>query len=72
MTYRYMSSLSLIHILASEMPVRFEREALKAQSVAARTFALQRNLMVDDTTSSQVYKSDDELKAQWGDSYRCV
>lgn len=56
-------------VVASEMPVRFEREALKAQSVAARTFALQRNLMVDDTTSSQVYKSDEELKAQWGDSY---
>lgn len=56
-------------VVASEMPVRFESEALKAQSVAARTFALQRNLMVDDTTSSQVYKSDDELKAQWGDSY---
>ena len=56
-------------VVASEMPVRFESEALKAQSVAARTSALQRNLMVDDTTSSQVYKRDDELKAQWGDSY---
>lgn len=56
-------------VVASEMPASFELEALKAQSVAARTFVRQRNLQVDDSTKSQVYKSKDELKVQWGDAY---
>lgn len=59
----------LVGVVASEMPVTFELEALKAQAVAARTFVMQRGLKADDTTSSQVYKSEDQLKAQWLDDY---
>lgn len=32
----------IVHVLAAEMPASFESEALKAQSVAARTYALQK------------------------------
>lgn len=59
----------LIGVVASEMPYTFEEEALKAQSVAARTFVMQRNLKVDNTTSSQVYKSEQELKEIFADDY---
>lgn len=59
----------LIGVVSSEMPVSFELEALKAQSVAARTFVVKRNFEVDDTTSSQVYKSNEELKAVWKEGY---
>lgn len=48
-------------VVASEMPYTFEMEALKAQCVAARTFVLKRNLNVDDSTGSQVYRSENEL-----------
>lgn len=48
-------------VVASEMPYTFELEALKAQCVAARTFVLKRNLTVDDSTSSQVYRSESEI-----------
>lgn len=59
----------LIGVVASEMPYSFELEALKAQSVAARTFVMQRDLKVDDTTSSQVYKSEQELKEIFDQDY---
>ncbi len=59
----------LVGVVSSEMPASFEIEALKAQSVAARTFVVKRNFEVDDTTSSQVYKSNDELKAVWKEAY---
>lgn len=59
----------LIGVVGSEMPATFELEALKAQAVAARTFVKQRNFEVDDTTSSQVYKNDDELKKVWSETY---
>lgn len=32
----------LVGVLAAEMPARFEKEALKAQAIAARTYALRR------------------------------
>lgn len=56
-------------VVGSEMPSSFETEALKAQAVAARTFVVQRNLEVDDTTSSQVYQDDSQLKQVWAESY---
>lgn len=59
----------LIGVVASEMPYTFEEEALKAQSVAARTFVMQRNLKVDNTTSSQVYRSEQELKEIYAEDY---
>lgn len=56
-------------VVASEMPYTFELEALKAQCVAARTFVLKRNLTVDDSTSSQVYRSESELIEIHQDNY---
>lgn len=56
-------------VVGSEMPASFEMEALKAQCVAARTFAAGRGFQVDDTTSSQVYHDDEQLKAVWKDQY---
>lgn len=59
----------LIGVVASEMPATFEMEALKAQAVAARTFVSARLYQVDDTTSSQVYRSDVELAEKWQDKF---
>ena len=59
----------LIGVVAGEMPLSFEDEALKAQIVASRTFAFSRGLKVDDTTSSQVYLNDDRLRQQWKEDY---
>ena len=56
-------------VVASEMPYSFSLEALKAQSVAARTFVMQRGLKVDDTTSTQVYRSESELKEIHDENY---
>ncbi|WP_138420724.1 stage II sporulation protein D [Aquibacillus sediminis] len=67
-------------VVASEMPAEFELEALKAQSLAARTYivnhlvhqeesSLPENSDVTDTVEHQVYKSDKELLAQWGTDY---
>lgn len=59
----------LVGVIAGEMPVSFEIEALKAQAVASRTFVLSRDLKVDNTTNSQVYLSDQQMKKNWGKSY---
>lgn len=53
-------------VIASEMSASFEMEALKAQCVAARTFVIRRGLEVDDTTQTQVYHDDKQLKQIWG------
>lgn len=60
----------LVGVIAGEMPVSFELEALKAQAVAARTFVLSRKLNVDNTTNSQVYLTDGQMKKNWGQSYQ--
>lgn len=60
----------LIGVVGSEMPASFELEALKAQSVAARTFAVSRNYKVDDSTATQAYHNEAELKKIWGSSYQ--
>lgn len=60
----------LIGVLAGEMPVQFELEALKAQAVASRTFVLSRNLKVDNTTQSQVYLTKNQMKKNWGKNYQ--
>lgn len=56
-------------VIGSEMPASFEIEALKAQAVAARTFACKRNYEVDDTTASQVYHDEEQLKDIWKENY---
>lgn len=66
----------LVGVVASEMPVYFEEEALKAQAVASRTYALKqmennkdRDYDVTDDTSYQVYQSNEDLKNKWGSNY---
>lgn len=63
-------------VLAGEMPVSFELEALKAQAVAARSYALVKiknntNNMYDvvDTVMNQVYLDEPTLKQKWGNDY---
>lgn len=60
-------------VVAAEMPVNFELEALKAQAVAARTYIINHLLhkidddkIITDTTDHQVYRNKEELAAQWG------
>lgn len=63
----------IIGVVAAEMPASFNIEALKAQSVLARTYALKRmaaNQVLTDTTSTQVYKDQSQLQTLWGSSYQ--
>ena len=62
----------LIGVIGAEMPASFHSEALKAQAVVARTYALKRiqeGKVLTDTTSTQVYKDNNQLKTMWGNSY---
>ncbi len=64
----------VVGVVAGEMPVSFELEALKAQSVASRTYVMKRlggngEYDVVDTVSNQVYLDDNELKEKWKDNY---
>lgn len=59
----------IVGVVASEMPASFELEALKAQCVASRSFVVSRGLVVDDSTASQVYKSEEELRSRFKGEY---
>ena len=63
-------------VLAGEMPISFEKEALKAQAVAARSYVLKKmedsknkDYDVVDTVMNQVYLDDDYLKEKWQDKF---
>ena len=57
------------------MPASFNEEALKAQAVAARTYALykinhsNKNYDVVTDASNQAYQTMDELKSKWGKDF---
>lgn len=66
----------VVGVVAGEMPVSFELEALKAQSVASRSYVLKRmennkeqEYDVVDTVSNQVYLDDSLLQEKWQDKY---
>lgn len=62
----------LVGVVAAEMPASFHIEALKAQAIAARTYALkaiENGTRLTDTVSTQVYKDNNELKKTWGSSF---
>lgn len=59
----------LLGVVAGEMPASFEIEAIKAQVVACRTFVYSRLLSVDNTTNTQVYLSDEQMKKSWSNQY---
>lgn len=63
-------------VVAGEMPATFELEALKAQAVASRSYAMyqmtatkDKDYDVTNTTQNQVYLTDEELKINWKDEY---
>ncbi|PHO07496.1 stage II sporulation protein D [Thermoanaerobacterium thermosaccharolyticum] len=73
----------LVGVVAAEMPADFEMEALKAQAVAARTYALSKEISVGgkgcdlhpgsdvctDSKHCQAWISDDVMRSRWGDKY---
>ena len=62
----------VIGVVAAEMPASFNTEALKAQAVVARTYAMKKasqGITLVNSTSHQVYNSIDQMKAKWGSSY---
>lgn len=63
-------------VVAGEMPVTFELEALKAQAVASRSYAMYQMTATKDkaydvvnTTANQVYLTDEQLKDNWKEDY---
>jgi stage II sporulation protein D len=72
----------LTGVVAAEMPADFREEALKAQAVAARTFAVRRlsqktesdpGYDVDTTVLTQAWISDNQMYSKWGalNYWRC-
>lgn len=67
----------LLGVVAAEMPASFELEALKAQAVAARTFALycaagnkhQDADVCTDFACCQAWISESAMRENWGESY---
>ena len=66
----------LIGVVSAEVPASFEEEAIKAQAVAARTYALKKiqssqnqSYDVTDNTNTQVYQTDEQLRTKWKDNY---
>ena len=66
----------IVGVLAGEMPINFELEALKAQAVASRSYALKRieynkekDYDVVDSIMNQVYLDNDYLKEAWEINY---
>lgn len=63
----------IIGVLAAEMPASFEEDALKAQAIAARTYAYRRigsiDAEIDSSKIGQAYNSLETMKTQWGDNF---
>lgn len=66
----------IIGVVSGEMPISFDIEAMKAQALAARSYALTKmnqnknnDFDVVDTVSNQVYLDDNMLRQRWGNNY---
>jgi len=62
----------IIGVVAAEMPAAFNIEALKAQSIAARTYALksiQEGKTLTDDEKTQSYKDVNQLRVMWGNNF---
>ena len=65
----------IIGVVAGEMPASFEMEALKAQAVTSRTYAMYKinntkdNYDIETNVDDQVYITTDEMKEKWGNDY---
>lgn len=64
----------VLGVVAAEMPVTFHDEALKAQAIAARTYALRAtdngNNPIAKGVSAQVYSTEEERKERWGKEFK--
>ena len=65
----------IIGVVAGEMPASFEIEALKAQAIAARSYAMNKINTSNETydlvtdVTNQVYITTDEMKNKWQSEY---
>ena len=63
----------IIGVVAGEMPALFEIEALKAQAIAARSFALSGaigyEVFITSTTNDQVFITKEQMKEKWGEDF---
>lgn len=64
----------VLGVVAGEMPATFNIEALKAQAVASRTYALKKaennkEYDVEDGTVNQVYIDENKMKEKWQDNF---
>ena len=65
----------IIGVVAGEMPASFEIEALKAQAIAARSYAMNKITTSNETydlvtdVTNQVYITTDEMKNKWQSEY---
>ena len=64
----------VVGVVAGEMPASFSMEALKAQAVASRTFAMYKMDAISDyvlstSMNDQVYITLDEMKKKWGNDF---
>jgi len=64
----------IIGVVAGEMPASFKMEALKAQAIASRTYAMYKmkninNYVLSTTINDQVYLTIDQMKSKWGSDF---
>lgn len=62
----------IIGVVAAEMPASFDEEALKAQAIAARTYAIYKihnNQELTKDESTQSYIDKDQMIEKWGDEF---
>ena len=60
----------VVNVVAAEMPASFEFEALKAQTLAARTYALKnKSFITNDINSDQAFVGEGEMKKRWGKNF---
>ena len=68
----------VVGVVAGEMPVEFEYEALKAQIIASRTYLETKGKcdkfetadICTDSTHCQSFISEEDLKLKWGTNYK--
>lgn len=64
----------IIGVVSCEMPASYEFEALKAQAIASRTYALEKmnannSYDLENSTNNQCYHDNAKLISKWGNNY---
>lgn len=64
----------IVGVVAGEMPASFNMEALKAQAIASRTYAMYKmknltNYVLSTTINDQVYLNMEQMKSKWGNDF---